>query len=182
MLGQNELRSRGAGQRLDSRAGCLTVGAGPGRAADGGCDASGRSDRLRPCRSVEGPRATDPRGRRIGGVGALARPSSAAIAAPTLRAAVETMLTLFALGAAWLLRAQFMESRSLRDLLLLSASLALGLLTLCVGALPDALDLPSSGYLGAAELWGQLSVAGIFVAAAAVRRDSIGLAACPSGP
>jgi signal transduction histidine kinase len=97
----------------------------------------------------------------------------AAITAPTLRAAVETMLTLFALGAAWLLRAQFMESRTLSDLLLLSASLALGLLTLCVGALPDALDLSSTGYLAAAELWGQLSVAGIFVAAAVVRCDSM---------
>jgi hypothetical protein len=96
----------------------------------------------------------------------------AASTAPTLRAAVETMLTLFALGAAWLLRARFMESRSLRDLLLLSASLALGLLTLCVGALPDALDLRSSSYLVAAELWGQLSFAGIFVAAAVARCDS----------
>ncbi len=96
----------------------------------------------------------------------------AASTAPTLRASVETMLTLFALGAAWLLRAQLMESRSLRDLLLLSASLALGLLMLCVGALPDALGLSSSGYLVAAELWGQLAVAGMFVAAAAARRDS----------
>jgi signal transduction histidine kinase len=97
----------------------------------------------------------------------------AASTAPTLRASVETMLTLFALGAAWLLRAQLMESRSVRDLLLLSASLALGLLTLCVGALPHALGLPSSGYLVAAGLWGQLSVAGMFLAAAAARRKSM---------
>ncbi len=97
----------------------------------------------------------------------------APLTAPTLQAAVQTMLTLFALSAAWLLRAQFMESRSLRDLVLLSAALTLGLLTLCVGALPAALDLPDSGYVGAAGLWGQLFIAGIFVAAAGVRGDSI---------
>ncbi len=97
----------------------------------------------------------------------------APIDAPTVRAAVQTMLALFALSATWLLRAQFTESRSLRDLVLVSAALALGLLTLCVGALPAALDLPGSGYVGAAGLWGQLFIAGIFVAAAAVRGDSI---------
>jgi signal transduction histidine kinase len=86
---------------------------------------------------------------------------------PTLRPAVETTFTLFALSAAWLLRAQFLDSRRLRDLLLVCATLALGLMTLFLSALPAALDVGSGGYLATASLWGQLVVAGIFAAAAA---------------
>jgi signal transduction histidine kinase len=88
--------------------------------------------------------------------------------APTLQPALEMMLTLFSLSAAWLLRAQFLASRRLRDLLLVCATLGLGLVTLCVNALPAALDLPESAFLVAAGLYGQLLVATIFAAAAAV--------------
>jgi signal transduction histidine kinase len=91
--------------------------------------------------------------------------------APTLRPALETMLTLLSLSAAWLLRAQFLASRRLRDLLLVCVTLALGLTNLCFNALPAALDVRSGAYLAAAGLWGQLFVAGIFAAAAAVPAD-----------
>jgi signal transduction histidine kinase len=88
--------------------------------------------------------------------------------AATLRPALEMMLTLFSLSAAWLLRAQFVASRRLRDLLLVCVTLAMGLTNLCVNALPAALDVRGTAYLAAAVLWGQLFVAGIFAAAAAV--------------
>lgn len=99
--------------------------------------------------------------------------SRAALDAPTLRPALETMLTLFALCAAWLLRAQFGDSRCLRDLLLLCGSLALGVTNLAIYALPAAADVRSTGYLGAAGLWGQLCVAGIFAAAAAAPDEKV---------
>lgn len=92
----------------------------------------------------------------------------AVLRAPTLRPALETMLTLFSLSAAWLLRAQFLASRRLRDLLLVSVALALGLMNLCLNALPAALDVRGGAYLAAADLWGQLFMAAIFAAAAAV--------------
>jgi len=83
-----------------------------------------------------------------------------------LRPTVETMMTSFALAAAWLLRSEFASSRRLRDLLLFAASLILGLTTLCVAALPAALELPAGAYFSAAQLWGQLAVGAIFAAAA----------------
>ena len=46
-----------------------------------------------------------------------------------LHAALATMMTLFALAAAWLLCAQFASSRRGRDLLLLASTLALALIT-----------------------------------------------------
>jgi signal transduction histidine kinase len=97
----------------------------------------------------------------------------AVMRAPTLRAALETMLPLFSLSAAWLLRTEFMASRRLRDLLLVCVALALGLMTFCLDALPAALDVHGSAYLGAADLWGQLLVAGIFAAAATVPVDKM---------
>jgi signal transduction histidine kinase len=98
---------------------------------------------------------------------------STAIHAPTLRPALETMLTLFCLSAAWLLRAQFAASRRLTDLLLLCMTFGLGLMNLCVVAVPAALDLRAGAYLAAANVWGQLSMAGIFAAAAAVPFDKV---------
>jgi signal transduction histidine kinase len=97
----------------------------------------------------------------------------AVMRAPTLRPALETMVTLFSLSAAWLLRAQFVTSRRLRDLMLVCASLALGLMNLCLNALPAALDLHGGAYLAAAGLWGQLFVAAIFAAAAAIPLDKM---------
>jgi signal transduction histidine kinase len=97
----------------------------------------------------------------------------AAIHAPTLRPALEMMLVLFCLSAAWLLRAQFVDSLRVRDLLLLSVTLAFGLINLCINALPAAFDLGNGGYLAAANLWGQLFVAGIFAAAATASVDTV---------
>ena len=94
----------------------------------------------------------------------------AVMRAPTLRATLETMLTLFSLSAAWLLRAQFADSRRFRDLLFVCVMLALGVTSLCIYALPAALDLNNSAYLAAVGPWSQLFLAGIFAAAARSNR------------
>jgi len=86
--------------------------------------------------------------------------------APTLRAALEMMMTLFALAAAWLLRAHFGSSRRLRDLMLVAGTLALGLIELGAAAAPAALDLHDGTYFAAARLCGLLCIAAIFVVAA----------------
>jgi signal transduction histidine kinase len=93
--------------------------------------------------------------------------------APTLRAALETTMTLFALAGAWLMRAQFMHSRTLRDLVLLVASTTFGLMNLWISALPAALGLGAGIHLAAADLWGQLGVAVAFVAAAFAPSDRL---------
>ncbi|MBV9337211.1 MAG: hypothetical protein JO262_11165 [Solirubrobacterales bacterium] len=98
---------------------------------------------------------------------------SVAINAPTLRAALEMMMTLFAIAAAWLLRAQFASSRRLRDLLLLAATLVLGLINFAVAALPAALDLRHGAYFAAAQLWGRLFVGAMFALAACVPSRSL---------
>ena len=95
------------------------------------------------------------------------------VQAPGLRAALETMLTLFALAAAWLLRVQFASSRRRSDLLLLAAALVLALTNFCVSALPAALDLGAGMYFPSAELWGQLAVGGILAAAALTPSDRL---------
>jgi signal transduction histidine kinase len=108
------------------------------------------------------------------GLAVLAAPvvfRAAAVSAPSLRAALETMMTLFAFAAAWLLRAQFASSRRLRDLLLLDGILALGLLSLGTAAVPAALDLRPAAYFAVAELWGGLFVAALFTAAAFAPAD-----------
>jgi signal transduction histidine kinase len=112
----------------------------------------------------------------VAGTAVLALPfvlRHAVVHAPTLRPALEMMLTLFCFSAAWLLRARFVDSRRVRDLLLLCVTLALGLINLCLNALPAALDLRSGGYLAAAGLWAELFVAGVFAAAAAVSADTL---------
>jgi signal transduction histidine kinase len=93
--------------------------------------------------------------------------------APGPRAALETMMTLFALAAAWLLRAQFSFSGRLRDLLLLAAVLVLGLTNFWASALPAALDAGTGTYFSSAELWGQLVVGGILAAAALTPRNRL---------
>jgi signal transduction histidine kinase len=86
--------------------------------------------------------------------------------APTQRATLETVMTLFAFAAAWLVRAEFLHERRVRDLLLLSALLMLGLIGLCTYAVPAALDLRAGSYLAAAAMWGELFAAGLVAAAA----------------
>ena len=104
------------------------------------------------------------------GVASLAVPilvHGTVMRAPALRSALEMMLAFLYLSAAWLLRAQFLASRQVRDLVLVSLALALGLATICFDALPSALNVGGSGYLSAAGLWAHLFVAGMFAAAAA---------------
>ena len=96
---------------------------------------------------------------------------AAAVDAQSLHAAIATMMTLFALAAAWLLRAGFGSSRRARDLLLLASTLALGLLTFGAAAVPAAADLSGGTYFAGAELWGQLAVGGMFAAAAFAPSD-----------
>ena len=105
--------------------------------------------------------------------------------APTLHAALETMVTLFAFAAAWLLRAQFVASRRGRDLLLVSAALIAGLLNFVAGALPSAANLDVGTYFAGVKLWGDLFAGAMFVAAAIApsqwlitrRRQSLGIPA-----
>lgn len=89
----------------------------------------------------------------------------ATVYAPVLREALETMMTLFAFAAAWLLRSQFAHSRRLADLLLLGASLAMGLVNLAAAVLPGAFTVHGS-YFPGADLFGRLLVAAIFAGAA----------------
>src|SRR5690242_2974456 len=96
---------------------------------------------------------------------------SARVNAPTLRAALEMMITLFALAGAWLLRTQFTSSRRLRDLQLLSGALVLGLTNLAVAALPAALNLHDGAYFAVAHLWARLFVGATFVTAAFMPAD-----------
>jgi signal transduction histidine kinase len=88
------------------------------------------------------------------------------ISAPTLRAAIEMMITLFALAGACLLWVQFASSRRLRDLMLVAATLALGLIELGAAALPAALDLRDGTYFAAARLCGLVCVSAMFAVAA----------------
>ena len=93
---------------------------------------------------------------------------TAFVDAPAVRAALEMTMTLFALAGAWLLRAQFAQSRRLRDLLLLGGFLALGLMNFWTAALPAALNLRTGAYFPAAEFWSELAVGAIFAGAAFV--------------
>ena len=88
--------------------------------------------------------------------------------APAVRAALEMAMTLFALAGAWLLRAQFAQSRRLRDLLLLSGFLVLALMNFWTAALPAALNLRPGAYFIAAEFWSELAVGAIFAGSAFV--------------
>lgn len=105
---------------------------------------------------------------------ALATPvifQTASVTAPTLRAALETMMSLFALAAAWLLRTGFASSRRLRDLLLLGAALVLGLNTFFVAAVPAALSLGHGAYFATAQLWSRVFAGGMFAVAAFAPSD-----------
>ena len=86
--------------------------------------------------------------------------------APTLRATAETAITLCALTATWLLRAQFAHSRKLCDLLLFAGLLPLALLHLFSYALPAVLNLRAGSSFAAAVLCGNVFVAATCAAAA----------------
>jgi signal transduction histidine kinase len=92
---------------------------------------------------------------------------------PTLRAAAETMITVFAATAAALLRGQFAHSRRLRDLLLFAGLLTLGLLHVVCYAVPAVLDLGAGSAFLAALVCGNALVAGALAAAALVPSDRL---------
>jgi signal transduction histidine kinase len=93
----------------------------------------------------------------------LLRPVS--IQAPLLRAMLQTGIMLCALAGVWLLRAQLMHSRSVRDLLVMGALSILALLALTAYTLPVALQRRSSSPEAAAML-GAALFAFLFAAAA----------------
>jgi len=86
--------------------------------------------------------------------------------APTLAATLGTAITCGALAAAWLMRSRFADSQRLRDLLAMAAVGTLGLMTLCARVLPAGVTVHHGAAPVAAQLWGQLIVAGLFAAAA----------------
>lgn len=95
------------------------------------------------------------------------------VRAPGARAALETIVTLVALAAGWLLWAQFTSSRRLRDVLLVAAALFLGLTNFWVSVLPSALELGARAHYSSAEVSCQLAVGAILAAAAFTPRDRI---------
>ncbi|MGN6870647.1 MAG: sensor histidine kinase [Solirubrobacteraceae bacterium] len=86
--------------------------------------------------------------------------------APALRAATETMMSFFALAAAWLFRAEFVAARRLRDLLLVASTSVLASMTFFAAALPAALNLHAGHYFVGARLWGALLAGAMFATAA----------------
>ena len=92
---------------------------------------------------------------------------------PTLRATVETAITLMALTGAWLMGTQFAQTARVTDLLRLAALLLLALFELCANALPSALGLHGAGQFGATRVLGDLMVAAVFAATALTPTDRI---------
>lgn len=87
-------------------------------------------------------------------------------ARPTMRATLATVVTTLSLAATAVFLVHFRRQRRVGDLLLLTASLTLGLLFLTVIAAPSVLKQRPAGELAAAALWGQPLVATLLVAAA----------------
>lgn len=96
-----------------------------------------------------------------------------AYSAPTLRAVVETVMALFALAAAALVRDQFLISHRVRKLLQLAALLMLALTEFSANALPPALHVHSGSGFTAAYPLGQLMAAGLLLAAARTSSDKV---------
>lgn len=93
--------------------------------------------------------------------------------APTIRATIETVLAVFALAAVWLIRGQFQRTRRRREMLLLAAVLAQGVIHIWTYGIPAVLDLSVHGFLGPMSLWGELFVAATFAAAALTPADCL---------
>jgi signal transduction histidine kinase len=91
---------------------------------------------------------------------------------PTLRAAVESVATVFVLVGAGLMAGQFVHTRRLRDLLLFCTLVVLGLVEFVADALPAVLHVQSVGFASASPL-GHLTVAAALVAAAVTPSDSL---------
>jgi signal transduction histidine kinase len=96
-----------------------------------------------------------------------------AYSVPTLRPTLETGITMLALTAAWLVRAQFAHERRLRDLLLFGALLTLALIEFSAFAMPAALYVRSDrGFIAILPL-GLLIVAAGFAVAAGTPSDRL---------
>ncbi len=93
--------------------------------------------------------------------------------APTLRAALESAISVCVFASTWLLRARFVYSRRLRDLMLLGTLLLLAAISLLVGAIPAALNHGVGGEVSVVAVWGELLVAAAFVAAASAPGDRL---------
>jgi signal transduction histidine kinase len=93
--------------------------------------------------------------------------------APTLRATFETIMTLFAVVTAWVLRGRFYRTWRVRDLLLFAAALMLALVELATYAAPAVFDSYAGGQAGAAAQWGGAFVATMFVAAAVCTKERL---------
>ena len=93
--------------------------------------------------------------------------------APTLRAALDSAISVCVFASTWLLRARFVYSRRLRDIVLLGTLLLLGAISLLVGAIPAALNHGVGGEVPVVALWGELFVAAGFVAAASAPGDRL---------
>jgi signal transduction histidine kinase len=93
--------------------------------------------------------------------------------APTLRAVMETVMALFAVAAAAMVREQFLITRQLGKLLLLAALVMLAMTEFSANALPPALDVNSRiGFIAAFPL-GQLMAAVLLLAAARTPSDRV---------
>lgn len=93
--------------------------------------------------------------------------------APTLRAVMETVMALFAVAAAAMVRQQFLITHQLRKLLLLAALVMLAMTEFSANALPPALNVNSRiGFIAAFPL-GQLTAAILLLAAARTSSDRV---------
>jgi signal transduction histidine kinase len=93
--------------------------------------------------------------------------------APSLRAALETVMTVAALSGATLIRGQFLHTRRLRQLLILSGLILLALTEFFANALPAGLQLPSGPGFTAAVPLGQMMIAVLFALSARSPSDKV---------
>jgi signal transduction histidine kinase len=99
----------------------------------------------------------------------------AAYRVPSLRAAVETVMTLFGLAAAALVAEQFRQTRRQRNLFLFGTLVTLALTEFAASALPAAFQLRSGSGLAAMFAIGQLIAAAGFVLSARTPSHRIAL-------
>ncbi len=107
------------------------------------------------------------------GATALVAPSivpATTVAPPALYATIETLATVAALTAAWLMRRRFLVTRRSSDLLLASAIFAFSVIHVATTAVPAAFNDHPHGLLVASDLYGELLVDAVIAAAAIASR------------
>lgn len=105
------------------------------------------------------------------GFGAIQQLQPLAFSAPTLRAVIETVITLCALAAAFLFGLSYGHRRHVRDLLLVAALLQAAMIDLASYVLPAAIDVRSPGPLTAAPMFGMVFAAMTLLACASIPAD-----------